>query len=140
MRVRVSATAPTGELQIPPDINEAGWWDGGSRLGDPFGAVVVAAHVDSFSQGVGRFAELFGMRAGDVVSVESAHLSQSFQVVASTLVPKASLSSEAGLFSAEGRPRLVLITCGGAYDPSAGGYQSNVVVVGIPSQPVDRRS
>lgn len=140
MRVRASATTSTGELQIPPDINQAGWWDGGSRLGDPFGAIVVAAHVDSFSQGVGRFAELAGMRPGDAVHLDSAKLSQGFKVVSSTFVPKESLSSAVDLFSADGSPRLVLITCGGAYDPSAGGYQSNVVVVGIPSEPVvDRR-
>ena len=136
MRVRVSATGPSGELQIPPDINEAGWWDGGARLGDPFGAIVVAAHVDSFSQGVGRFAELMGMRPGDVVHLDSAHLSQEYQVVSSTLVPKAELTSRVDIFSAEGRSRLVLVTCGGAYDPEAGGYQSNVIVVGTPSQAV----
>jgi hypothetical protein len=32
----------------------------------------------------------------------------------------------------------VLITCGGQYDASRGGYQSNMVVVAIASSPVRR--
>ncbi|MGI8993003.1 MAG: hypothetical protein ACR2FP_01765, partial [Nocardioidaceae bacterium] len=44
--VRVASTSGTGELVLPHDINQAGWWDGSARLGDPYGAVVIAAHVD----------------------------------------------------------------------------------------------
>jgi hypothetical protein len=40
MRVEVSATAPDGSLELQPDITAAGWWEGGSRVGDPFGPVV----------------------------------------------------------------------------------------------------
>jgi sortase (surface protein transpeptidase) len=131
MRVRVSATARTGELAIPVDIQQAGWWDGGSRLGDPYGGIVVAAHVDSFTQGLGRFAQLLSMRPGDVVTLTSKHLQEQFRVVSADLVPKSSLSASSDVFSARGRPRLVLITCGGAYTP-AGGYQSNMVVTAAP--------
>ena len=58
MRIDASATAADGELAIPTDVDRAGWWDGSSRIGDPFGGIVVAAHIDSFDQGLGRFAEL----------------------------------------------------------------------------------
>ena len=61
MAIDATATGPDGALAIPADVNRAGWWDGGSRIGDPFGAVVVAAHVDSFTQGLGRFVELLGI-------------------------------------------------------------------------------
>lgn len=132
MSVKVSATATTGELKIPTDINQAGWWDGGSRLGDPFGAIVIAAHVDSFTQGIGRFAELLSMQPGDAVRVDSRHLSQSFRVVSARLVPKTSVNATSSVYSAQGPARLVLITCGGAYDPALGGYQSNMVVIAVP--------
>jgi hypothetical protein len=131
MRVSVSATARSGELELPPNIKQAGWWDGGSRLGDPFGAIVIAAHVDSFSQGLGRFAELLGMHPGDVVTLSSPHVRERFRVIAAGLVPKSSISASSDVFSAEGGSRLVLITCGGAYT-SAGGYQSNMVVTAVP--------
>ncbi len=132
MSVRVSATATNGELQIPTDINQAGWWDSGSRLGDPYGAIVVAAHVDSFTQGIGRFAELLTMHRGDVLRLDSRHLSQKFVVVSARLVPKTSINGTSAIYSPQGPPRLVLITCGGAYEPSLGGYQSNMVVVAVP--------
>ncbi len=131
MRVRVSSTASTGDLEIPVNIKQAGWWDGGSKLGDPFGAIVVAAHVDSFTQGLGRFAELLSMHSGDRIHLDSAHLAQTYIVVSAHLVPKTSISSTSSVFSARGRARLVLITCGGPYT-RAGGYQSNMVVVAVP--------
>jgi hypothetical protein len=138
MRVRSSATSASGALGIPSDVKQSGWWDGSSKLGDPFGAIVVAAHVDSFTQGLGRFAEVLGMKPGDVVRLDSAHLRGSFQVASAELVPKASISATSGVFSANGQSRLVLITCGGQYDASRGGYQSNMVVVAIASSPVRR--
>jgi Sortase domain len=131
MRVRRTSTATTGSLDIPTNIKQAGWWDGGSRLGDPFGAIVVAAHVDSFTQGLGRFAELLSMKPGDLIRLDSSHLSATFQVVRAGLVPKTSISPRSGVFAATGESRLVLITCGGQFDPAHGGYQSNMVVVAI---------
>jgi hypothetical protein len=138
MRVRQSATSASGELSIPADIKQAGWWDGSSKLGDPFGAIVVAAHVDSFTQGLGRFAELLSMKPGDVVRLSSAGLSETFSVASAGLVPKNSISATSGVFSAHGPSRLVLITCGGVYDPSHGGYQSNMVVVAYPKSQISR--
>lgn len=132
MRVRISATATNGDLEIPKNINEAGWWDGGSRLGDPYGTIVVAAHVDSFTQGLGRFAELLGVRPGDMLHLGSAHLSQGFRVVDARLVPKTSITATSDVYSARGPSRLVLITCGGEYDPAHGGYQSNQIVAAVP--------
>lgn len=134
--VDASATGPDGELAIPTDIDRAGWWDGGSRLGDPFGSMVVAAHVDSFSQGLGRFAELLDMRPGDVVRVEArGGLSQDYRVTSARLTPKAEVDAGSPLYSPRGGPRLVLITCGGAYDPATG-YQDNMVVVAVPDGPL----
>jgi sortase family protein len=135
MRVRRSATSVTGALAIPSDIKQAGWWDGGSKLGDPFGAVVIAAHVDSFTQGLGKFAQLLSMKPGDLVTLQSAHLTETFRVVAAGLVPKTSISATSDAFSPKGQPRLVLITCGGQFDPTRGGYQSNMVVVATAKQP-----
>jgi hypothetical protein len=138
MRVRQSATSASGALSIPADILQAGWWDGSSKLGDPFGAIVVAAHVDSFTQGLGRFAELLSMKPGEVVQLRSAGLSETFSVASAGLVPKSSISATSGVFSARGPSRLVLITCGGVYDPSHGGYQSNMVVVAYPKSQISR--
>ena len=138
MAVDASATGADGELIIPTDINRAGWWDGSARLGDPFGSVVVAAHIDSFAQGLGRFVELLEMRPGDVVHVESTRLARDYRVVSARLLPKDSVDRTSTLYSPKGEPRLVLITCGGTYDAANGGYQDNMVVVAVPAGPLDK--
>ena len=50
-----------------------------------------------------------------------------YAVVAVQRIRKADLSPDE-VFSRSGRPVLRLITCGGTYDPSRGGYQDNLVV------------
>jgi Sortase domain len=132
MSVLPAVTGPTGTLQVPDDIGRAGWWDGSSRIGDPFGSIVIAAHVDSFTQGIGKFAELLDMHRGDEVRLESTNMSQSFRVESAHLVPKASLAADSRVFAPRGGARLVLITCGGPYDPGLGGYQDNMVVIARP--------
>ncbi|MFC4784378.1 class F sortase [Nocardioides sp. MAHUQ-72] len=127
-----AGTRPDGALAVPDDIRRAGWWTGGSRLGDPFGSIVLASHVDSFTQGVGPAAELLSARPGDEVRLVGAHLVQRYRVASVRLVPRADLTRRSVVFSAGGEGRLVLITCGGEYDASRGGYQDNVVVVARP--------
>lgn len=135
MRIDASATAADGELAIPTDVDRAGWWDGSSRIGDPFGGIVVAAHVDSFDQGLGRFAELLSVRRGDPIVLTGGDLRQQFRIVSAELVPKSSVAAGADIFSVKGEPRLVLITCGGTYDRTQGGYQDNLVVIAEPVRP-----
>jgi hypothetical protein len=135
MAIQRAGTGSSGALLVPDDIGKAGWWTGGSRLGDPFGSIVVAAHVDSFTQGVGQFSELLQVDPGDVVQLESKGLREQFRVVWAHLVPKSSLADDAAAFTPLGQGRLVLITCGGPYDTGLGGYQDNMVVVGVPVAP-----
>lgn len=129
-----AATRPDGALAVPTDIHRAGWWTGSSRLGDPFGSVVLAAHVDSFTQGVGPAVELLSARPGDTVRLAGRHLAQRYVITSVRLVPQADLRDKSVVFSAAGDRRLVLITCGGTYDAALGGYQDNVVVVARPTR------
>ena len=80
MPVRVAPTTTNGVLDVPADIREAGWWNGGSRLGDPFGSTLIAAHVDSATQGLGPFVSLLRARPGDRVRLHSHHLQQVFVI------------------------------------------------------------
>jgi hypothetical protein len=138
--VRPAGTGPDGALEVPADIRVAGWWRGGSRLGDPFGAIVLAAHVDSDRQGLGPYASLLSVRPGMRVEVASRHLRETFAVVSLQLVPRARLSSHRDIFSARGPGRLVMITCAGPYDPARGGYQNLAVVTATPASAPVRRS
>lgn len=136
--INVAASDEKGLLSLPTDVMHAGWWDGSARVGDPLGSIVVAAHVDSLSQGLGVFAELLSARVGDRLVLSSAQLTQRYRVVRAHLVPKVSLTSSSRLYTAPTIGRLVLITCGGTFDPSRGGYQDNFVVVAEPTGPVQK--
>jgi Sortase domain len=139
LAVDVAATDPQGTLVIPELVARAGWWQAGARLGDPFGAIVIAAHVDSFAEGIGPIAELLGVESGDVVRLEARNLSQSFAVNSSTFVRRTSLADHAATLSFVGAHRLVLITCGGPYDRTRGGYRDNLIVVAEPDSPLEQK-
>lgn len=136
-RVPVSGAGTTeaGLLDVPADVDTAGWWRGGSRIGDPFGSVLVAAHVDSRTQGLGPFAELLTLEPGARVSLESSRLRQTFRIDARRLVPQGSLADHSWIFDASGDLRLTLVTCAPPYDPDRGGYQNLAVVTAVPLGP-----
>jgi len=139
LAVDVAATDAQGLLALPELVARAGWWRGGAKLGDPFGAIVIAAHVDSFVDGIGPIAELLSAEVGDVVQLDGQNLSQTFAVSSSTLVPRTSLADHAATYSFVGPHRLVLITCGGPYDAAGGGYRDNLIVVAEPDGPLEKR-
>lgn len=137
VRVRIASTLGDGTFAVPANIDAAGWWDGGARIGDPFGATLIAGHVDSAVQGLGPFAELLGVGTGDPVILESQHLRQAFTIRSVDLLPKAELADQSGLFAVDGAPRLVLVTCAGPFDAADGGYQNLAVVTATPSRGVE---
>ncbi len=132
VRIRAVGTTHNGLLDVPGDIDLAGWWNGGSRLGDPFGSTLVAAHVDSRTQGLGPFASLLGVRAGDRVHVWSDGLRQTFEVTSLRLRPQGTIGPGSYLHSPDGRRRLTLVTCAGPYDAARGGYQNLAVITAVP--------
>lgn len=138
--VRAVTTSADGVLDVPDDIRTAGWWRGGSRLGDPFGATLIAAHIDSRSQGLGPYVELLSVRAGAKIVVDSKRLEQIFNVTSLRLVPRNSLAGKTGLFSVSGPRRLVMVTCAGPFDASRGGYQNLAVVTARPDGGPSRRA
>jgi hypothetical protein len=137
--VRAVGTRRNGLLDVPDDIRVAGWWKGGSRLGDPFGSSLVAAHVDSTTQGLGPFASLLGVRPGDRVRLWSRGLQQTFAVTSLRLRPRSTIGSGAYLHSPAGPPRLTLVTCAGPYDAARGGYQNLAVITARPLGPARSR-
>lgn len=135
-----SATAPVdrvvtladGTLELPEDPGRLGWWSGGSAAGAPYGSVVLAGHIDSRVYGLGFAARMTTLQRGDVVVLGDADQQRRFRVRTRYLLPKARLSTLPRLFSDRGPARLVLITCGGAYDPVRRSYTDNLVVEAVP--------
>jgi sortase (surface protein transpeptidase) len=108
-----------------PQVGRAGWFDEGPRPGEP-GRAVIIGHLDSQS-GPGLFALLPGIDRGTDVSVTDASGAvHRFKVVGKAEVTKATFPS-AAVYGPSDSPVLVLITCGGPYDPATG-YRDNVLV------------
>ena len=123
-----------GSLVIPGDPRVVGWWTGGSMAGETSGSVVVAGHVDSASRGIGVLAALPALRPDQVVKLTKGRRTARYRIVSARLVPQAQLSKAGGLFRTDGDARLVLITCGGSFDPVRHRYADNYVVVARPSR------
>jgi hypothetical protein len=115
---------PTG----PRRWEDAGWYagEGGARPGDP-GSAVILGHVDS-KRGPAVFYRLRELRAGDPVVVVRADGSRvRFVVERVERYPKRRFPTE-DVYYPTLRPKLRLVTCGGAFDPAAGHYRDNVIV------------
>lgn len=116
-----------GELDVPKHVDRLGWWDGSAWLGDPFGATVIAGHVDSATEGLGFFAQLLGIEVGQRVRVYGAKGQHQIYQVSSVRTVKQNALADGRILAQTGDHRLVLITCTGAYTPGEG-YESNLVV------------
>jgi hypothetical protein len=139
VRVVPTRTGIDGSLGIPDDLHRAGWWRGGARLGDPFGSMLVAAHVDAIDRGLGPFVALLTVHRGARFGVTSPHLTQQFRVTARRLIRRDRLAQARWVSSYSGAPRLTLVTCAPPYIKSKGGYQRLAVVVATPVGPPRHR-
>jgi hypothetical protein len=120
-----------GVLAAPAGIHRLGWWRDGATPGSASGSTLVVGHVDSRTGGPGAFFRLKDARPGDRVEVMlAAGRTLRYRVVSVRTYPKTGLPT--GVWSTRGKPRLVLVTCGGPFDPAARHYRDNVVVTAVP--------
>ncbi|HUG07970.1 MAG TPA: class F sortase [Acidimicrobiia bacterium] len=123
--------AANGQMDVPDNVTEVGWYKFGPRPGDP-GSAVLASHVDLAGAGRGLFHDLDELVVDDEVAVSySDGATHSFRVIATATYLKTELPLDA-IFSRQGDPVLTLVTCGGGFSRSTGSYDSNVVVYAVP--------
>ena len=120
-----------GAMEIPEDIFELGWYELGVRPGE-LGSAVIAGHVDSREQGMGAFFDLRFLREGDsIITLHEEGEQLSWTVYLTEQYNKPDMPMEE-LFRQGGTTKeLVLITCGGQFDPTARSYEDNFVVYAI---------
>jgi LPXTG-site transpeptidase (sortase) family protein len=124
---------PDGSMEIPVDVSRIGWYEYGPAPGDETGSAVLTAHIDSRTQGRGVFYHLDAVAAGDTVEVAmSDGTTRTFVVDEIRQIPKVDLPT-GDIFRRDGKGRLALITCGGAFDPSSRHYLDNLVVFATPA-------
>lgn len=132
MPIRPTGVRGDGQMDLPADPREIGWYRFGAAPGDRRGSAVLGGHVDSVRFGVGPLARLAAVEVGDLVRVTHEDGRRlGYRVSEVVRISKAALPVEE-LFDPDVRHRLVVITCGGRYLPEAGGYEDNIVVIATP--------
>ena len=92
---------------------------------------MLAGHIDSATRGAGALKVLLDLEENDIVAVTGSNGTVAdYRVLERAATPRSALAP--GLFTREGPHRLVLITCGGAFDKDTGHYADNIVVVAEP--------
>jgi hypothetical protein len=131
--ITATGVAPDGQAEVPEDVMTVGWYRFGQRPADDQGATVLIAHRDGRVEGPGIFYRLDAIRVGARIMVTAADGAlHEYTVTSREAIDKGLLPVEE-LFTRTGDPMLVLISCGGQYVASEGGYQANVVVTAQPS-------
>jgi sortase (surface protein transpeptidase) len=114
-------------VEVPEDPATVGWYSLGPTPGQP-GSSVMLGHRDS-KQGAAVFYRLQNLKPADRVAVRlSDRAIAHFEVVRVASYANEKFPAQKVYDDTTRRPVLNLVTCGGAYDQAAGGYQSNVVV------------
>ena len=127
--VRAVGLEEDGELEVP-DETEIGWYRYGSSPGRA-GATVLAAHV-TWNGTTGPFFELGRLEPGARITVGLEDgTRRGYEVVERTMYDKDSLPRER-IWRTTGDETLVLITCGGSFNPDINRYRQNIVVYAVP--------
>jgi len=128
MPVRPQGLDSLGQMALPVSPFVAGWYRFAAAPAAGSGATVIASHVDAIGEGLGPFAQLRNLSLGtEVFVVDSAGVTHTYRVTAVERIDKEVVPWD-DYFSTGGAPRLVLVTCGGEYDPVLGSYDDNYIV------------
>jgi hypothetical protein len=136
--VRPVGVADDGQMALPDDPAVAGWYRFGPGPGER-GSVVLAGHLDSVRFGVGPLVRLREVEVGQRIEVtvdrRRGAAARTLTYVVQRVDRFDRQALPAALFARTGPERLRLVTCGGAFDPDAGGYEQNLVVTAVPLTP-----
>lgn len=114
-------------VEVPVRPQRAGWFELGTLPGHP-GSSVILGHVDS-RNGPAVFHQLSRLKRGDLVEVALSNATVTrFRVVRVATYANDAFPARRVYAGSQRRRALNLVTCGGRYDATRGGYQSNVVV------------
>ena len=119
-----------GTIEVPPfdRADEAGWYTDSPAPGQ-IGPVIIVGHIDS-PGGPAVFYRLASMRPGQLVRLRCEDgRTITYRAEQVQLFPKAEFPTDL-VYGNLTYPGIRLITCGGAYQRSEGGYQGNTVVFG----------
>lgn len=130
--VRPVGVQADGAMVIPAAPTSVGWYRFGSAPADAAGSTVIAGHVATREDGAGALAPLRRAEPGMRVTVTTADGTRHrYRVEGREAIVKKALPVDQ-IFTRDGRPLLVLITCGGEYIPELRSHRDNIVVTAVP--------
>lgn len=116
---------PNGEMDVPSNATDVGWFKLGSRPGEK-GSAVISGHLDSQNGEAGVFTNLHKLKKGDKLYIEDD------KGTFTTFVVRESREYDPGyaeeVFSLNDKAHLNLITCDGVWDGTKKSYSKRLVV------------
>jgi len=116
---------PNGEMDVPGNIVDVGWFKPGPRPGEK-GSAVIAGHFDGKNGEAGVFFNLYKLKEGDKIYIKDD------KGVSITFVIRESRTYDPGyaedVFSSNNGIHLNLITCDGVWDGVKKSYSKRLVV------------
>jgi len=132
-----------GNIFVPPNPRAVSWASQDAAPGSAQGTIILAAHIN-YAGVAGAFSDLASYRTGQIITLVMADGRKlNYRVAAEPLeVPKAKVGArgqelfdQTSSFGPAGSPksgRLLLVSCGGAFDNRTGHYESNIFVYALP--------
>ncbi|MBA3723692.1 MAG: class F sortase [Candidatus Levybacteria bacterium] len=120
----VGVTA-TGDMEVPTDTLDAGWFALGPRPGER-GSAVISGHVSGVDGKAGVFVDLYKLKEGDRFYVEDDR-----GVMITFIVRKSRLYDPGyaeDVFSQSDSAHVNLITCDGVWDEAKKSYTKRLVI------------
>jgi hypothetical protein len=119
---------------IPPIADGVAWWSGGALAGAEAGTTLLAGHVDWVGFGNGPMQKIWYVRPGmEAILYGPNGQARFYEAVSLVTVNKSNFASKASnLISSGGPNRLVMVTCGGTFEPLAHNWNSDVVATFVP--------
>ena len=121
---------PNGELEVP-EADTVGWYEFGVGVDGGRGSAVLAAHI-AYNGEDGVFRNLIDLEPGEIITIDRDGEPIEYVIESVVDYDKWELPID-DFFSESGQERVVLITCGGAFNPELASYEDNTVVVAVPA-------
>lgn len=114
-----------GEMEVPSNTVDVGWFKLGSRPGEK-GSVVISGHFDGKNGEAGVFNNLYKLKKGDKLYIkDDKGITTSFVVKESRIYEPGYAE---GVFSSNDGAHLNLVTCDGVWDGTTKSYTKRLVV------------
>ena len=116
---------PDGNMEVPNNTIDVGWFKLGSRPGEK-GSAVISGHMNGENGETGVFAQLSKLKNGDTGTVTDDNGTVLLFIVQETRVYDVGYAEE--VFSANDTAHLNLITCDGVWDETKASYTKRLIV------------